>query len=191
MNHLVDACQLVAAPLQQHLPGTLVMMSTHTSSSAGPFWGLMFAGSDDEGETVNVMWLNGMPWNGADPAFYGMAVNRHQVGDWLALGCGGARIEIDLSSGLGRARDEMRWDQSMGFIVATTRGRFLMGERPGRQSIIKGYHAVDLTAWIDTPNAHDDKAAEWFSRWNVVVETPRVPLTLPFDARAKAAARTP
>jgi len=189
MSHLVDVGQLVAAPLQQHSPGTLVMMPTHTSSAAGPFWGLMFAGADEDDETINVMWLNGMPWNGADPAFYGMAVNRHQVGEWLALGCGSVRIEIDLSSGAGRARDEIRWDQAMGLIVATPRGRFLMGERPSRHTMFKGYHAVDLSAWTDAPNAHDDKPAEWFSRWNVVVDTARVPLILSFDARAKTATR--
>jgi hypothetical protein len=191
MNHLVDVDKLVAAPLQQQSPGSLVIVPTHTSSSVGPFWGLMFAGSDDDGDTINVLWLNGMPWNGPDPAFYGMAVNRHQAGEWLALGCGAARVEVDLSSGAGRARDEMRWDQSMGFIVATASGSFLMGERPGRQSFLKGYHAVDLATWVDAPKAHDNKPAEWFGRWNVVVETRRAPLILPFDARAKTPARAP
>lgn len=188
MNHLVGVEQLVAAPLEQHAPGTLIMVPSHTLSAAGPFWGLMFVGADEDGETINVLWLNGMPWNGPDPAFYGMAVNRHRAGEWLAFGCGAARIEIDLLSGAGRARDEIRWDQSMGLVVATTRGKFLMGERAGRQSFFKGYHAVDVSTWTDTPDAHSEKPAEWFSRWSVVVEATRQPVIIPFDARATGAA---
>ena len=190
MNHLeIDASHLQPGALKAFDVGTLIMVPTETSTATGPFWALRFDVENADGVFPHVLWLNGMPWHGTESPFYGMPIGNSSYGDMRALGCGAARIEIDLSSGVGRSGREMRWDQSPGFIAVSERGNFLLGEKPGRNSIWGAHYAIDLSAWSEVVDAHRDAPIEWFSRWNVVIDAARGALVMPFEARSKSAAR--
>lgn len=189
MSHLeIGAGQLQPGALTEFVPGTLIMVPTDTANALGPFWALRFDAENEDGAIPCVLWLNGMPWHGTESPFYGMPLGNSSYGDMRGVACGPASIEIDMSSGAGRAGREMRWDQSPGFIAVGERGTFLLAEKPGR-SMWGAHYAVDLGAWAEVVDAHRDAPIEWFSRWNVVIKTERGAVAIPFKARSKAAAR--
>lgn len=185
----IDAASLSANATAQHAPGTLILAPTQTSSHPGPFWGLRFDGADDDGEMHKVIWLNGMPWHGPGEPFYAMPTNLYRDGAALSVGCGRARIEVDLSSGVGGRRSDLNWHDAAGFIAITSRATMLVGAKKSRQLVDGGYYAIDLSTWADVPDAHNDDPAEWFSRWQVIVETAHAPFKIAFDARAKPEAK--
>ncbi len=189
MNHLVDISKLYAAPLGEHVAGTLVLTRSETSSSNRPFWGLRFDSVSEDGPVRCIMWLNGMPWHGHDPAFFAMRLDESGYGRLVGVGCGLAKIEVDLASGAGRAGQEMRWDRAGGFIAATPRGLVLVAGRSVRQSMWGGYYAVDPLVWSDVADTHREHVAEWFSRWSLIVEGARDPLAISFDATAEAVSK--
>jgi hypothetical protein len=190
MSHLeVDARPLTAGKLQDFVAGTLVMVPTDTTSAAGPFWGLRFDSDGEEGIVRSIIWLNGMPWHGHDPAFYGMPVENSGYGNMHGIACGAARIEIDLASGIGRRAREMRWEQAAGHVAIGLRGSFLVGVKSRRETMWGAHYAIDLASWSEVLDAYRDTTVEWFSRWSVVIEGKREALVLPFDANAKVAAQ--
>jgi hypothetical protein len=190
MNHLqIDARELRSGALKNFVAGTLIMVPTETSSASGPFWALRFDTENEDGIVPSVLWLNGMPWHGTESPFYGMPLGNSSYGDMRGIAGGVARIEVDMSSGAGRAGREMRWDQSPGFIAVSDGGSFLLAEKPGRSSIWGAHYAIDLGAWNEVVDAHRDAPVEWFSRWNVVIDTARGAQAMPFDARSKGATR--
>lgn len=190
MNHLqIDVKHLQPGKLTDFAAGTLIMVPTETLSATGPFWALRFDAANEDGVVPSVLWLNGMPWHGTESPFYGMPFGNNDYGDMRGVACGAARIEIDMSSGAGRAGREMRWDQSPGFIAVGEHGKFLLAEKPGRNSVWGAHYAIDLSTWDEVVEAYRNAPVEWFCRWNVVVETTRGALVMPFEARTKAATR--
>ncbi len=190
MSHLdVDAGQLQPGALREFVAGTLIMVPTETANAPGPFWALRFDTQNEDGVVPCVLWLNGMPWHGTESPFYGMPLGGSSYGDMRGVACGLASIEIDMSSGAGRAGREMRWDQSPGFIAAGERGKFLLAAKPGRNSMWGAHYAIDLGAWAEVDDAYRDAPVEWFSRWNIVIQTKRGAVVMAFEARSKAAGR--
>ncbi len=191
MNHLqIGARELRPGALKDFVAGTLIMVPTEAASAPGPFWALRFDAESEDGVLPHVLWLNGTPWHGAESPFYGMPIGKNSYGDMRGIACGAARIEIDMSSGVGRAGREMRWDQSPGFIAATERGFFLLAEKPGRNSMWGAHYAIDLAGWKEVVDAYRDAPVEWFSRWNVVIETAGAAQVMQFEARSKTAGRS-
>lgn len=188
MSHLhIDATQVLAGRLVDIAAGTLVMVPTETASASGPFWGLRFNSENEDGEARSLIWLNGMPWNGPDPSFYGMPIDGAGWESMNGVALGRARIEIDVTSGVGRKAREMRWDRAAGHVAVGSRGAFLVGEKSKRESMWGGYYAIDISAWTEVIDADRDAPVEWFSRWTVVIETKRGMTTMPFEARAMTA----
>jgi hypothetical protein len=190
MSHLhIDANQKLAAKLTDLPGGTLLMAPTETASGSGPFWGLRFNSENENGEVRSVIWLNGMPWHGPDPSFYGMPIDGTGWESMNGIALGPAHIEIDVTSGAGRLAREIRWDQAAGYIAVGARGTFLLGEKSKRESVWGAHYAIDIASWSEVVDAYRDAPVEWFSRWNVVIETKRGTVVMPFEARTKAAAR--
>jgi hypothetical protein len=190
MNPLhVDAHHLQAARLVDLPVGTLVMVPSETTSAAGPFWALRFNSENDDGELRGVIWLNGVPWHGSEPLFYGMPLDGTGWEGMTGIAFGRAHIEIDVTSGAGRQAREMRWDQAAGYITIASRGTFLVGEKSKRESMWGAHYAIDISAWTEVVDAYRDAPVDWFSRWSVVIETKRGTVVMPFEARSKAAAR--
>ena len=192
MSHLqVDARDLQPGALKDFATGALIMVPAEALSVAGPLWALRFDSENEDGVAPSVLWLNGTPWHGTESPFCGMPIGNSSYGDMRGIACGDARIEIEMSSGVGRAGREMRWDQSPGFIAATERGLFLLAEKPGRNSMWGAHYAIDVASWNEVVDAHRDAPIEWFSRWSVVIETARGAEVMQFEAPSKVAARAP
>jgi hypothetical protein len=190
MSHLhIDATQILAAKLVDIPAGMLVMAPSETTSASGPFWGLRFNINAEDAELRGILWLNGMPWHGPEPMFYGMPLDGTNWESMRGLACGRARIEIDMTSGLGRDAREMRWEKAAGHIAVSARGTFLLGEKSKRESMWGAHYAIDIGAWAEVEDAWRDAPVEWFSRWSVVVEARGSALAMPFDARAVVVAK--
>jgi len=190
MNPLhLDATQIHAAKLVDLAAGTLVMVPTEATSAAGPFWALRFNAEKEDGEVRGIIWLNGVPWHGPEPSFYGMPLDGTGWEGMSGIACAHAHIEIDMSSGAGRAAREMRWDQAPGYIAVGSRGAFLIGEKSKRESMWGAHYAIDISAWSEVDDAYRDAPVEWFSRWSILVETKRGAVTMPFEARSRGPAR--
>lgn len=188
MSHLhIGATQILAGRLVDIPSGMLVMVPTETASVPGPFWGLRFNSHSEDGEVRGVIWLNGVPWHGSEPSFYGMPIDGTGWESMSGVALGLAHIEIDVTSSLGRKAREMRWDRAAGHIAVGARGAFLIGEKSKRESMWGGYYAIDVSTWTEVVDAHRDAPVDWFSRWNVVVETKRSIATMPFEARSMSA----
>lgn len=108
--------------------------------------------------------------------------------DLQGIGCGHARIRVDVTSGAGLQAREMRWGQSAGHIAVGLNGTYLVGHRSSRESMWGACYAIDISAWAEAPDACHHTPVEWFSRWSVVIETTRGDAILSFDARCKGTA---
>jgi hypothetical protein len=137
------------------------MAPTETTSAPGPFWALRFNSENEDGEVRSVIWLNGMPWHGPDPSFYGMPMDGTGWEGMNAIAFSRAHIEIDVTSGVGRKAREMRWDRAAGHIAVGSRGTLLIGEKSKRESMWGGYYAIDIAAWTEVADAHRDTPVEW------------------------------
>lgn len=184
MNRLdVDLSQAEGGILKEFVAGTLVLVPTQTESSEGPFWGLRFDASDEDGPVPCVLWLNGMPWHGAGKT-YGMPIGDSSYGEVGCLGCGIPRIRIDISSGSGRRRTERRWDLSAGYVAVTSRGKFIVGEKSRQYTPFGAHYAVEIGGWTECEDAWRSSPIEWFARWSLVIDGAAADVVLPINADA-------
>lgn len=188
MNHLhLNAADLSAVPLKKMTARTLLMMPSSVAGAVGPHWGLRFDRTTEDDAAAMVLWLNGMPWNGADQAFHAMDITNHQVGDMPGIACGLVAITVDMASGVGGGRSDVSWGRARGYIAVTAAGTYLVGRTPSHQHAFSGYYAIDLATFENDRDAHREPVVEWFSRWQLTVGDAEKPFTLAFDARAVAA----